>query len=33
MSAIVYVAYCLDCDRQLGEDETKTHNCEWNAND
>jgi hypothetical protein len=22
-----YVAYCLDCDSQLGEKEVKIHNC------
>ena len=27
MSSVVYVAYCLDCDAQLGEDEVDTHNC------
>jgi len=27
MTTIVYVAYCLDCDAQLGESEVKTHNC------
>jgi hypothetical protein len=27
MINIVYVAYCLDCDAQLGEDEVKTHDC------
>jgi hypothetical protein len=27
MSDIVYVAYCLDCDAQLGESEVDTHNC------
>lgn len=27
MSSVVYVAYCLDCDAQLGEDEVKTHKC------
>ena len=24
---IAYVAYCLDCDTQLGESEVDTHNC------
>ena len=27
MTTVVYVAYCLDCDAQLGENEVKTHNC------
>ena len=27
MSEVDYVAYCLDCDKQLGEKETKIHNC------
>jgi hypothetical protein len=27
MSSIAYVAYCLDCDTQLGESEVKTHKC------
>ena len=28
MNSIVYVAYCLDCDAQLGESEVGTHECE-----
>ena len=28
MSSVVYVAYCLDCDAQLGESEVGTHECE-----
>ena len=27
MSSVVYVAYCLDCDAQLGESEVATHDC------
>ena len=27
MSSVVYVAYCLDCDAQLGESEVKSHDC------
>jgi hypothetical protein len=34
MSSIVYVAYCLDCDAQLGESEVKSHDCyEEESND
>jgi len=27
MISSAYVAYCLDCDTQLGESEVKTHKC------
>jgi hypothetical protein len=27
MTTIVYVAYCLDCDAQLGENEVNIHDC------
>lgn len=27
MSSVVYVAYCLDCDAQLGESEVDLHDC------
>jgi len=27
MSSVVYVAYCLDCDAQLGESEVSSHDC------
>jgi len=27
MISVDYVAYCLDCDTQLGEVEVKTHKC------
>jgi hypothetical protein len=27
MNNLAYVAYCLDCDTQLGEGEVKTHKC------
>ena len=28
-----YVAYCLDCDTQLGNNDVKTHKCKEESNE
>lgn len=32
MITLDYVAYCLDCDAQLGESEVKSHDCHKEEN-
>ena len=33
MISLDYVAYCLDCDTQLGEIAVKTHKCKEDENE